>query len=119
MQSRLTFVNFLKEVVRERWHRRRGMRTVRWRTGATALAGALIVLLSAPLAAAPPQVPPELFEIIGVPDFVDLPEHASSSQVIRLNRRALLGSSFVVELMGDRYIAVRDRLEQHRPGELV
>lgn len=60
-----------------------------------------------------------LFENIGGPSTANLPEHVSKAQNVHVNRRALLAPSFVVDIDGEQFTAVRDRVERQKKGQLV
>ncbi|MBL1417581.1 MAG: hypothetical protein COB27_011980 [Moritella sp.] len=60
-----------------------------------------------------------LFEPIGVPNSVALPEHAVAAQSVRVNRRALKQASMRIDLFGSEVIAVRERVERHKAGQFV
>jgi hypothetical protein len=60
-----------------------------------------------------------LFDYVGPPDAVALPEHAVAAQPVRVNRRAFESPSLVIELFGEHFTALRDSVERHKPGQLV
>lgn len=60
-----------------------------------------------------------LFEYIGPPDAVDLPEHAVAGQDVRLNRRALQSPSMRIDLFDESYIAERTHIDRQRSGRVI
>ncbi len=60
-----------------------------------------------------------LFEYIGPPDSVDLPEHAIAGQKVRVNRRALQSPRMSIELFGETYQAVRKHIDRQKAGQMV
>lgn len=60
-----------------------------------------------------------LFETIGPPDAVDLPEHAVAAQNVRVNRRALQSPRISIDLFGETYIAVRTHINRQKAGQTI
>lgn len=77
-------------------------------------AAALLLLGASPAFA---QIP--LFEVVGPPEFVGLPDHAVAAQPVRVNRRALQAPALSIDLFGDTVTAVRTRIERRKAGEVI
>lgn len=60
-----------------------------------------------------------LFEYVGPPDSVNLPEHAVAGQNVRVNRRALQSPRMSIELFGETFIAQRQHVDRQKAGQLV
>ena len=60
-----------------------------------------------------------LFEYVGPPDSVNLPEHAVAGQKVRVNRRALQSPRLSIELFGETYQAVRQHIDRQKAGQTV
>lgn len=60
-----------------------------------------------------------LFEYIGPPDAVDLPEHAVAGQRVKVNRRALQSPRISIELFGETHQAVRKHIDRQKAGQTV
>jgi len=60
-----------------------------------------------------------LFEHIGPPDSVKLPEHAVAGQNVRVNRRALQSPRMSIELFGETHLAVRKHIDRQKAGQTV
>ncbi|NNL95173.1 MAG: hypothetical protein HKO64_06085, partial [Xanthomonadales bacterium] len=60
-----------------------------------------------------------LFEHIGPPDGLNLPEHAVAGQNVRVNRRALRSPRISIELFGETYIADRQHVDRQKAGQTV
>lgn len=60
-----------------------------------------------------------LFDSVGPPEFTQLPNHAVGAQQVKINRRALQAPSIRIDIFGQQFEAVRDRVERHKKGELV
>lgn len=60
-----------------------------------------------------------LFEFVGPPDAVDLPEHALAGQNVRVNRKALQSPSISIELFGETYIAQRRHIDRQKAGQTI
>ena len=60
-----------------------------------------------------------LFEQVGVPETVGLPDHAVAAQPVRVNRRALSAPSMVIDLFGEQVVAVRLNIDQQKAGQLI
>ena len=60
-----------------------------------------------------------LFNWVGVPETVALPGHVAAAQPVHINRRALQAPTMVIDLFGERLIAVRERIERHKAGQFV
>jgi len=83
------------------------------------LNGILALILFGLFLQVPAVAQESLFEPIGVPNSVALPEHAVGSQSVRVNRRALKQASMRIDLFGTEVIAVRERVERHKAGQFV
>ncbi len=77
----------------------------------------LIVMGLVALSSAQAQEP--LFEYVGPPDAVELPDHAIAGQDVRINRRALLSASLLIELFGESFVATRTHTDRSTAGQLV
>jgi hypothetical protein len=60
-----------------------------------------------------------LFEYIGPPDAVNLPEHAVAGQEVRVNRRALQSPRMSIELFGESHQAIRTHIDRQKAGQTV
>ena len=75
----------------------------------------ILVCILAPHAVA--QEP--LFNQVGVPETASLPDHIAAAQPVQINRRALQAPTMVIDLFGEQVIAVRERIERHKAGQVV
>jgi hypothetical protein len=60
-----------------------------------------------------------LFESIGASSTANLPEHVSKAQKVRVNRRALQAPSLSIDISGEQFTAIRDRVERQKKGQLI
>ena len=60
-----------------------------------------------------------LFEYVGPPDTVSLPQHALAGQNVRVNRRALQFPSLSIELFGKSFVAERSSIDRKTAGQTV
>ena len=74
----------------------------------------LLILVFAAFMASGVSAQESLFEFVGPPDSVSLPEHAIAGQNVRINRRALQSPSIRIELFGESFIAERVRVDRQK-----
>ena len=79
----------------------------------------LLILVFAAFTASGVSAQESLFEFVGPPDSVSLPEHAVAGQNVRINRRALQSPSILIELFGESFIAERIRIDRPKEGQTV
>ena len=63
--------------------------------------------------------PEKLFVETGPPNAINLPEHVSQAQSVRVNRRALHSARVEIDLFGQTVYAIRTRIETHKQGEII
>ena len=63
--------------------------------------------------------PEKLFVDVGPPNAVNLPQHISQAQRVRVNRRALQSPRIEIDLFGETFYALRIRIETRKQGEIV
>ncbi|MFT7563191.1 MAG: hypothetical protein ACI8ZT_000835, partial [Bacteroidia bacterium] len=79
----------------------------------------LLLLVFGALSASSVIAQESLFEYVGPPDTVSLPEHAVAGQNVRVNRRAFQSPTILIDLFGESFVAERASIDKQKAGQTV